>query len=205
MVSIMLPHDVARGNTGEAEMRIKNPLKEVTPQQSHSVATLIVRGRIRALAIIGLTALVLAGFVVRAHNGSANLDKLKPSASGGLVVGLPGERSSTAAKASPALAEARPMAPETRLETTVVIATPEGFEPPVITRSKGPFYLLVRNHTGLQQATLRIDQVAGGHVGDTVIGKDTINWDNVFDLAPGTYDLTEALHPDWLCRINVKQ
>jgi hypothetical protein len=185
--------------------QFKDPLKGMKPRQSHSVATLIVRGRIRALAIIGLTALVLAGFVVRAHNGSANLDKLKPSASDGLVVGLPGERSGASAKASPAPAEARPMAPETRLETSVVIATHEGFEPSVITRTKGPFYLLVRNHTGQQQATLRIDQVGGGHVSDTVIGKDTLNWDNLFDLAPGTYNLTEALHPDWLCRINIKQ
>jgi hypothetical protein len=162
-------------------------------------------GILRLATVLALATLVLAGFVVRAHNGSAGLDKLKPSASDGLIVGPAGEASGARGKASPSPADARPMASGTRLETTVVIATPEGFEPPVITRPKGPFYLLVRNHTGLQQATLRIDQVAGGHVGDTVIGKDTINWDNVFDLAPGTYNLTEALHPDWLCRINVKQ
>jgi hypothetical protein len=185
--------------------KLKNPPNVMSPRPSHSLATFGVRAPLRMLVIIGLSVLTLAGFVVRGRNSSASLDTPKLSASDGLVVGPPGERAGAPAKASPAPGEARPMAPQTRLETSVVSATPEGFEPAVITRTKGPFYLLVRNHTGQQQATLRIDQVGGGHVGDTVIAKDTINWDNLFDLAPGTYNLTEALHPDWLCRINVKQ
>jgi hypothetical protein len=90
-----------------------------------------------------------------------------------------------------------------RIETELVTIRRHGFEPQEITRPADPFILAVENRSGLEEVTLRLDRAAGNRLKEVNIPRGKLNWRDAFDLPPGSYVLTEANHPDWVCSITI--
>ena len=79
-----------------------------------------------------------------------------------------------------------------------------GFEPLEITRPAGRFLLGVNNRTGLTDLSLILVHESGRSIGGKRLSK-LKTWRQVFDLPPGRYELREANHRDWLCRITITE
>jgi hypothetical protein len=91
-----------------------------------------------------------------------------------------------------------------RVQGEVVRLRRTGFEPREITRAAGRFVLFVDNRSGLDEMDLQLSRLTGERVHDVQVPREKLDWDELFDLTPGTYLLTEANHPGWVCRITVK-
>lgn len=89
-------------------------------------------------------------------------------------------------------------------EAEVIVLLPGGFEPTEVTRPHGRFLLVVNNRTGLEQVELRLERESGGgRLHEVRLSEGRLRSKQYEDLTPGTYLLTEADHPDWLCRITI--
>ena len=89
------------------------------------------------------------------------------------------------------------------VEVEVVVLTPDGFQPSQISRPVGPFILQVDNRTGMEQIEVTIFQTGAGMIDRARIGSGQIDWNNEYDLAPGSYTLSESSHPAWVCPITI--
>jgi hypothetical protein len=92
--------------------------------------------------------------------------------------------------------------PKRTVETELITLRRTGFEPREITRPAGEFLLMVENTTG-QSINLRFLQETGGHLHAVALSREQPDWNELEDLHPGRYLLTEADHPDWTCRVTV--
>jgi hypothetical protein len=188
------------------------------------------RGVLRALVLSGL-ALILAGFGVSAYRpgnhlgyapvkgeaagassltnrDSREIGKLPISPSAAAMNGAEtparasGERGPTPSRPDPLPGRSNP-----KLTNVAHIAiTPRGFEAKVIELPPGPFFLLVENRSGVGGVSLRVDRMDTGRpvtIRQKDVSGEELDWADFFDLAPGTYLLSEAAHPDWQCRITV--
>lgn len=90
-----------------------------------------------------------------------------------------------------------------QIEVEVVTITPRGIEPAEITRPAGRFLLVVDNRSDLEGVTLRLDRETGARMHEVPMAREKWDWNQVVDLQPGSYLLTEADHQDWLCRITI--
>lgn len=90
-----------------------------------------------------------------------------------------------------------------RLEVETIILTRFGFEPEQIIRPPGEFLLNVLNRSQVSDVDLRLDKSAGDHVRLQHVSQDKLDWRDFFTLEPGDYVLTEASHPEWVCRITI--
>lgn len=93
--------------------------------------------------------------------------------------------------------------PRRQVESELITITPAGFEPAVLTRPKGPFFLFVDNRSGLNSVSLRLDRVAGNRLHEVHVPREQLDWAEIFDLNPGEYVLSEADHPAWSCKITI--
>ncbi len=82
---------------------------------------------------------------------------------------------------------------------------PYGFEPSVVEQDPGRILLVVHNRTGLRQITLRLDREVGGRLVEVSLPTTRVRWGQRLVLVPGKYVLTEANHPNWICRITISQ
>jgi hypothetical protein len=89
------------------------------------------------------------------------------------------------------------------VQAELVTILPTGFEPAQITRPPGRFILLVQNRSGLEAVQLRLEHETGTRLHDVHVRREKLDWNNVIDLGPGRYVLTEADHPGWACYIIV--
>ena len=90
-----------------------------------------------------------------------------------------------------------------RLEAEHITITPTGFEPSEITRPAGQILLAVNNRSGLDDVTIRVDIEGGLRVAQAHESRTRLSWRGAVTLLPGRYVITEANHPDWVCRIIV--
>jgi hypothetical protein len=104
---------------------------------------------------------------------------------------------------APVMMEAQGGATKNKIEAELITITPRGFEPAEITRSKGRFLLAVDNRSGLDEVTLRLDRVAGNRLREVNVPRKELDWSEAFDLNPGQYVLSEANHPQWICRLTI--
>lgn len=88
-------------------------------------------------------------------------------------------------------------------ETEVLTIRPTGFEPAAITRPPGEFLLVINNRSGLEEVNWSLDRETGGKVRELKISGGKLRSGNFQDLPPGRYVLTEANHPEWICRITI--
>lgn len=89
------------------------------------------------------------------------------------------------------------------VEAEIITIRPNGFEPTEIVRPKGRVLLAVNNRTELDEIDLQLLQEHGAKLHEERVARRKQNFRHVFDLSPGNYLLTEANHPDWVCRITI--
>jgi hypothetical protein len=90
-----------------------------------------------------------------------------------------------------------------RVEAEIVTLRPHGFEPKEIKRPAGHFLLSVDTRSGLKEVTWQLDRVAGSRLREVRVSRNKLDWRELVDLTPGTYKLTEASHPNWVCTITL--
>jgi hypothetical protein len=89
------------------------------------------------------------------------------------------------------------------IEAEIATILPTGFEPAAITRPQGEFLLVINNRSGLEEITWRLDLEIGGKLREVKVGDGKLRSGNFEDLPPGRYVLSEANHPEWICRITI--
>jgi hypothetical protein len=89
------------------------------------------------------------------------------------------------------------------VEVEVVMATPDGFEPAVVTRPHGPFILAVHNRSGARELVLRLLSLQDGQISETRLRPGGRRQHQRLNLPPGEYTLSEASHSEWHCQILV--
>lgn len=92
---------------------------------------------------------------------------------------------------------------EERFEAELITIRTTGFEPSELTRAKGKFLLAVDNRAELEEVQLKLQREGGDKLHDVRVPREVLDWNQIVDLHPGTYILTEANHPDWVCRITI--
>ena len=88
-------------------------------------------------------------------------------------------------------------------EVELVTLRPAGFEPTEITRSKGPFVLFVDDRSGNDSSSLELKRMNGQRVRAISWNRGKSEWNDVVDLAPGTYVLQDASNADLRCQITI--
>jgi hypothetical protein len=78
-----------------------------------------------------------------------------------------------------------------------------GFSPSELSRTAGDYYLSINNLSRVQGLTLRLSRENQGRVKEAKTSREKTYWREHVQLSPGTYLITEANHPDWVCRITV--
>lgn len=88
------------------------------------------------------------------------------------------------------------------LETEVVAVTNRGLEPTAITRPQEEFILMIEN-PNRQVLNFSLSRESGPRMLQIRASREEPNWNEVQDLPPGRYVLTEQSHPDWVCLITI--
>lgn len=88
-------------------------------------------------------------------------------------------------------------------EVEVITATPNGFEPAVITRPRGPFILAFHNNSGARELVLRISRTRGEQLYELRVRVGRSTQHQRLDLPPGNYVISEANHPEWSCALTI--
>lgn len=95
-----------------------------------------------------------------------------------------------------------PAIPSTPMALTLPITLRQGgFVSQEITKPEGDYYISVNNLSGVQELRLRLARENGNRLHEVKVTGRKRNWRQYIHLTPGTYLLTEAGHPDWVCRI----
>ena len=143
-------------------------------------------------AVIAVAAIFTALLLVSASTGAPTLPNITPPAPDVIAENpahVPQQQTNSA---------------EERLEAELVVVGPNGFEPAEITRPAGQFLLIVDNRSGLEQVQVRVERVTGRErLHDVGLSKEEFTWNTLLRLPPGDYVLTEASHPDWVCRLTL--
>lgn len=141
-----------------------------------------VRLALLVVAIVGLSMIVLG---VRAR----------------LKTQVIGEASTPAKIPEPIAVQSK--SPATRIQSHVITLRPGGFDPPEVIWQKGQFFLMINNRSNVNEITLLLERQSGGRVKEIKSRMRKERSAGVFDLPPGDYLLTEANHPQWICRIKI--
>jgi hypothetical protein len=88
-------------------------------------------------------------------------------------------------------------------EAILITFQPYGFEPSEASLKAAPFLLAVDNRSGVREPVFRVNRVAGGRLHEVRMAKGRLAWRQLVNLSPGDYVLTEATHPDLVCRITI--
>jgi hypothetical protein len=86
-------------------------------------------------------------------------------------------------------------------EVQVVLGT-AGFTPAEVTHAAGAFAVAVDNQGVTGEYVLQLKGAGGALLDEIRVQKGSVVW--TVELAAGTYTLTVANHPDWLCQITVQ-
>jgi hypothetical protein len=108
---------------------------------------------------------------------------------------------SSLAGSQPNAAQATPV--NSDIKVARLTLRPHGFEPNQMTRPKKTFLLMVENRSGIEDVTLRLDRLAGGRLFERPVKKRNQIWTDKFDLPPGSYRLSVAENPKWICDITI--
>ena len=92
-----------------------------------------------------------------------------------------------------------------RIEPVFVTLKPTGFEPAELRRPRGAFLLMVDNRSNNPDLFFHLDRENGKREHEQQTRKGgRLDWNKYLDLPPGRYLLTEANHPEWVCKITIE-
>lgn len=92
---------------------------------------------------------------------------------------------------------------EKPIDVVLVMVTPTGFDQAEVKRSKGKFLLALENISELDDLNFQLTSDRGNKEKEKRMKKERISWNDVLDLHPGDYTLTEDSHPEWKCRFTI--
>jgi hypothetical protein len=101
------------------------------------------------------------------------------------------------------ITEARDVPNHPQAEFLPVMLRLGGFVPREISRPAGEYVLSVNNQSGVPEVELRLQRENGERVHEAKVLRRKPYWRQLVRLTPGTYLITEASHPGWVCRITV--
>ena len=85
--------------------------------------------------------------------------------------------------------------------------TETGFFPREFSHPKGRFILAINDRTGLPENNFILSRDVGNNkrekVRDAKILRHQPDWNDLIDLTPGNYLITEASNPKWECRLTI--
>lgn len=90
----------------------------------------------------------------------------------------------------------------TSLESEIITTTARGFEPAQITRPEGKFILMIDNPTATE-LDFRLSRDNGQPLHEIRSTREEPDWNEILDLRPGRYVLTERSHPQWTCSVTI--
>jgi hypothetical protein len=93
--------------------------------------------------------------------------------------------------------------PRPNVEVLPLALRMTGFFPDEITRASGDFLISVTNMTRFQELDLKLERQNGERVHSGKAPKEKRAWRQHVRLQPGTYLLTAAENPDWVCQITI--
>jgi len=88
-------------------------------------------------------------------------------------------------------------------EIEIITIRPVGFEPAEITRAKGPFVLFLEDGSGKDNSSLVLQRLNGERLRTITLERKQSNWNEVVDLAPGTYLLHDGTNDQLRCQITI--
>jgi hypothetical protein len=88
-------------------------------------------------------------------------------------------------------------------EIELITLRPAGFEPSEITRPKGAFVLFLDDRSGKDKSSLVLQRVNGERLRSINLERKKSNWNDVFDLTPGTYILQDGSNSELRCQITI--
>jgi hypothetical protein len=114
----------------------------------------------------------------------------------------------TAGEAKPSSSPASPratpvLASKPITDAHLITLKPSGFVPAEVTWPQGEFLLVIEDRSGLEQTSFELRRQAGESLLTAHVVIHVGEWQDRLELHPGTYLLTEASHPQWVCKITV--
>ena len=91
------------------------------------------------------------------------------------------------------------------IDAELITILARGFEPAEINRPAGRFVLAIDDRSGLEEVVLRLERQDGQANDGFRTRRNQSEIRKVVDLPPGVYLLREARHPDWVCRITIRE
>lgn len=89
-------------------------------------------------------------------------------------------------------------------DVTLTTLNASGFEPSEIAHEAGRLRIVVRNQSGEARLDLRLDGEGSSRWAERRALGEVQGWTAEVELAAGTYTITEARHPEWVCRLTVR-
>jgi len=94
--------------------------------------------------------------------------------------------------------------PKQKVDDLIVLELSRfGFMPAEITRRKGHLIISVTNRTGIGELALQLQRADGERLREFHLTTERPRLREEIDLPAGEYVLTEANHPEWVCRITI--
>ncbi len=102
------------------------------------------------------------------------------------------------------LASAETAATKVKVPALVLTAKADGFDRKAVAVSDHQFFLIVRNATGIGELAYHIVPATGAALSDFLLHSNNPRSAALMNLSTGTYTITEANHPAWVCTLTVK-
>ncbi len=100
-----------------------------------------------------------------------------------------------------------PLQANEKLESELITVSRFGFMPLAITRPFKDFVMVIENRTADPELNLTLNRTVGNRptdkVTDVKLKRGRGNWYAHLNLPPGEYELSEASHPEWKCKITL--
>jgi hypothetical protein len=99
--------------------------------------------------------------------------------------------------------------PKDDTQVKLVTLTPRGFEPDEMLVTQKRFVLAIDNRSQLDDVFIQFSRITGNPAApasklqEMKMPRAKVNANSVFELPPGDYLLTEANHPNWVCKFTV--
>jgi hypothetical protein len=101
--------------------------------------------------------------------------------------------------ASPALANSPAIQ-----EQAVIRLLTSGFNPTQISGAAGQYRLVATRPSRDEEVVLQLKRESGELVQEIEMPQEKSNWTTLIELEAGSYTLTVANHPQWICHITVQ-